>query len=50
MHHNLFDQNIYDKYVIKCNRLLDLIKTEQNICFIYTNVYHTYIDEAVKFP
>ena len=48
LHFNLFDNNIYESFVRKCNRFMNIIKNEQ-VCLVYTNPYNKNIDDIIRF-
>lgn len=48
IHHNLFDNNIYDSFLRKCNRFNDVIKNEK-VSLVYTNAYNKNIDDIIHF-
>jgi hypothetical protein len=49
LHHNLFDDNIYEGFVRRCNRLLDLIDNNKKIVFVYYNQYTNEFNDLLDF-
>jgi hypothetical protein len=50
IHHDLLINNdVYESFVRKCRRLLDLIEQNQKIVFVYYNCYTENFDDIVDF-
>ena len=48
-HDDMFDNANYEKYQRRAKRLLDLIESEQNICFVYCNFFTVEFTDLVEF-
>lgn len=49
-HHNLLDNTVYEQFVRRCNRLLDLINNQQTkTVFVYYNCYTNEFDDVIDF-
>jgi len=48
-HHNLFIDEDYKKFTRRCDRLLDLIKTNKKIVFVYYNCYTLDFADLIDF-
>ena len=49
LHHNLFNDKIYESFVRRCNRLLNLIDNKNKVVFVYYNCYTTDFDDILDF-
>lgn len=49
VHHNLLDENIYNAFERRCNRLLNLIDNNKKIVFVYYNCYTLEYDDLIDF-
>jgi hypothetical protein len=50
VHHNLIeDNNNYEKFQRRCNRLLSLIENNEKIVFVYYNCYTNDFDDIIDF-
>lgn len=49
-HHNLIENDEhYQQMVRRCNRLMELIKNNKQICFVYYNCYNDEINNFIEF-
>ena len=48
-HHNFNNEDDYNKYVRRCNRLINCIENNENITFFYYNPYTLQYDDLIEF-
>jgi hypothetical protein len=48
-HHNLIDNNIYEKFKKRCDRLINLITNNNKIVFVYYNCYTNDVSDLINF-
>ena len=48
-HNDMLDNSEYEKFQRRTKRLLDLIESEEKICFVYCNFYTVEFDDLVEF-
>lgn len=49
LHHNLFNNDIYESFIRRCNRLLNLIDNNSKIVLVYYNCYTNDFNDIVDF-
>ena len=49
IHHSLFNNDTYESFVRRCNRLMNLIDNQHKIVFVYHNSYTTDIGDILDF-
>jgi hypothetical protein len=48
-HHNFNNEDDYNKYVRRCNRLINYIENKENIIFFYYNPYTKEYNDLIEF-
>ena len=49
LHHNIKDENIYQSFKRRAHRLLNLVKSNKKVVFVYYNCYTTSCEDLINF-